>query len=165
MGLFHLAARFYYFNLIRFCILPGRSSRSGFLPVPDQVVPFIINYPAFIGFNVVLQVLPCRDGSQVPDGSVPCQGADAASGVQIAAVQDIARSQTGNNVLACLHSVKIENISFPGNMGFHIVSRSYGIPVDDKAAQFETIGEGAGAHGLDVPALIKDINACIKANA
>ena len=25
------------------------------------------------------------------------------------------------------------------------------------AAQFETIGEGAGAHGLDVPALIKDI--------
>ena len=24
---------------------------------------------------------------------------------------------------------------------------------------------GAGAHGLDVPALIKDINACIKANA
>ena len=33
------------------------------------------------------------------------------------------------------------------------------------AAQFETIGEGAGAHGLDVPALIKDINECIKANA
>ena len=33
------------------------------------------------------------------------------------------------------------------------------------AAQFETIGEGAGAHGLDVPALIKDINDCIKANA
>ena len=50
-------------------------------------------------------------------------------------------------------------------MGFHIVSRRYGIPVDYKAAQFETIGEGAGAHGLDVPALIKDINACIKANA
>ena len=50
MVLFHLAARFYYFNLIRFCILPGRSSRSGFFPVPDQVVPFIINYPAFIGF-------------------------------------------------------------------------------------------------------------------
>ncbi len=33
------------------------------------------------------------------------------------------------------------------------------------ASQFETIGEGAGAHGLDVPALIKDINECIKANA
>ena len=32
------------------------------------------------------------------------------------------------------------------------------------AARFETIGEGAGAHGLDVPALIKDINECIKAN-
>ena len=32
------------------------------------------------------------------------------------------------------------------------------------AARFETIGEGAGAHGLDVPALIKDINKCIKAN-
>ena len=33
------------------------------------------------------------------------------------------------------------------------------------AARFETIGEGAGAHGLDVPSLIKDINECIKANA
>ena len=33
------------------------------------------------------------------------------------------------------------------------------------AARFETIGEGAGAHGLDVHALIKDINDCIKANA
>ena len=33
------------------------------------------------------------------------------------------------------------------------------------AARFETIGEGAGAHGLDVPALIKDINEGIKANA
>ena len=33
------------------------------------------------------------------------------------------------------------------------------------AAQFETIGEGAGAHGLDVPALIKDINECIKENS
>ena len=32
------------------------------------------------------------------------------------------------------------------------------------AARFETIGEGAGAHGLDVPALIKDINECIKTN-
>lgn len=32
------------------------------------------------------------------------------------------------------------------------------------AAQFETIGEGAGAHGLDVDALIEDINACIAAN-
>ena len=32
------------------------------------------------------------------------------------------------------------------------------------AARFETIGEGAGAHGLDVPAMIKDINECIKAN-
>ena len=32
------------------------------------------------------------------------------------------------------------------------------------AAQFETIGEGAGAHGLDVDALIEDINSCIAAN-
>jgi hybrid cluster-associated redox disulfide protein len=29
------------------------------------------------------------------------------------------------------------------------------------AAQFETIGEGAGAHGIDVDALIADINSCI----
>jgi len=32
------------------------------------------------------------------------------------------------------------------------------------AAQFESIGEGAAAHGLDVPALIADINKCIAAN-
>ena len=31
------------------------------------------------------------------------------------------------------------------------------------ASQFESIGEGAGAHGLDVPALLKEINECIKA--
>ena len=29
------------------------------------------------------------------------------------------------------------------------------------AAHFETIGEGAGAHGIDVDALIADINDCI----
>ena len=29
------------------------------------------------------------------------------------------------------------------------------------AAQFETIGQGAGAHGIDVDALIADINECI----
>lgn len=32
------------------------------------------------------------------------------------------------------------------------------------ASQFESIGEGAGAHGLDVSALIQDINDCIKAH-
>ncbi len=32
------------------------------------------------------------------------------------------------------------------------------------AAQFETIGQGAGAHGIDVPALIADINKCIADN-
>lgn len=32
------------------------------------------------------------------------------------------------------------------------------------ASQFESIGEGASAHGLDVDALIEDINACIEAN-
>ena len=29
------------------------------------------------------------------------------------------------------------------------------------ASSFESIGEGAGAHGIDVPALIEDLNACI----
>ena len=29
------------------------------------------------------------------------------------------------------------------------------------AAHFETIGEGAGAHGIDVDALIADLNECI----
>jgi hybrid cluster-associated redox disulfide protein len=31
------------------------------------------------------------------------------------------------------------------------------------AASFETIGQGAAAHGLDVDALIADINDCIEA--
>jgi len=29
------------------------------------------------------------------------------------------------------------------------------------AAHFETIGQGAGAHGIDVDALIADLNECI----
>ena len=31
------------------------------------------------------------------------------------------------------------------------------------AAHFETIGQGAGAHGIDVDALIADLNECIAA--
>lgn len=31
------------------------------------------------------------------------------------------------------------------------------------AAHFETIGQGAGAHGVDVDALIADLNKCIGA--
>ena len=32
------------------------------------------------------------------------------------------------------------------------------------AAHFETIGQGAGAHGIDVDALIADLNDCIAAS-
>lgn len=32
------------------------------------------------------------------------------------------------------------------------------------AAHFETIGQGAGAHGIDVDALIEDCNKAIEAN-
>ena len=32
------------------------------------------------------------------------------------------------------------------------------------AANFETIGQGAGAHGIDVDALVADLNDCIAAS-
>ncbi|MEA5092809.1 hypothetical protein SDC9_35932 [bioreactor metagenome] len=39
------------------------------------------------------------------------------------------------------------------------VFQEYGLGcIGCMAANFETIGEGAGAHGLDVDALIEDIN-------
>lgn len=39
------------------------------------------------------------------------------------------------------------------------VFQQYGLGcIGCMAAQFETIGQGAGAHGLDVDALINDIN-------
>lgn len=42
------------------------------------------------------------------------------------------------------------------------IFQDYGLGcVGCMAAHFETIGEGAGAHGLDVDALIDDINDCI----
>ncbi|MCH3951496.1 MAG: DUF1858 domain-containing protein [Acidaminococcus sp.] len=42
---------------------------------------------------------------------------------------------------------------------------SYGLGcVGCMAANFETIGQGARAHGLDVDALIADINECIATN-
>lgn len=42
------------------------------------------------------------------------------------------------------------------------IFQQYGLGcVGCMAAHFETIGEGAGAHGIDVDALIADINDCI----
>jgi len=44
------------------------------------------------------------------------------------------------------------------------VFQQYGLGcIGCMAAQFETIGQGAGAHGLDVDALIADINKKIEA--
>jgi hybrid cluster-associated redox disulfide protein len=46
------------------------------------------------------------------------------------------------------------------------IFQAYGLGcVGCMAAHFETIGEGAGAHGLDVDALIADINDCIADSA
>ena len=45
------------------------------------------------------------------------------------------------------------------------VFQEYGLGcIGCMAANFETIGEGAGAHGLDVDALIEDINKKTKKN-
>ena len=42
------------------------------------------------------------------------------------------------------------------------IFQAYGLGcVGCMAAHFETIGEGAGAHGIDVDALIADLNECI----
>lgn len=42
------------------------------------------------------------------------------------------------------------------------IFQQYGLGcVGCMAAHFETIGEGASAHGIDVDALIADINDCI----
>lgn len=42
------------------------------------------------------------------------------------------------------------------------IFQDYGLGcVGCMAAHFETIGEGAGAHGIDVDALVADINDCI----
>ena len=42
------------------------------------------------------------------------------------------------------------------------IFQNYGLGcVGCMAAHFETIGQGAGAHGIDVDALIADINECI----
>ena len=44
------------------------------------------------------------------------------------------------------------------------VFQQYGLGcVGCMAAHFETIGQGAGAHGIDVDALIADLNECIAA--
>ena len=43
------------------------------------------------------------------------------------------------------------------------IFQDYGLGcVGCMASHFETIGEGAGAHGIDVDALIADLNDCIK---
>lgn len=42
------------------------------------------------------------------------------------------------------------------------IFQAYGLGcIGCMAAHFETIGEGAGAHGIDVDALIADLNECI----
>ena len=42
------------------------------------------------------------------------------------------------------------------------IFQSYGLwCIGCMAAHFETIGEGAGAHGIDVDALVADLNECI----
>ena len=42
------------------------------------------------------------------------------------------------------------------------IFQDYGLGcVGCMASHFETIGEGAGAHGIDVDALIADLNDCI----
>ena len=41
------------------------------------------------------------------------------------------------------------------------IFQDYGLGCVGCMASFETIGEGAGAHGIDVDALIADLNDCI----
>lgn len=45
------------------------------------------------------------------------------------------------------------------------IFQAYGLGcIGCMAAHFETIGEGAGAHGIDVDALVADLNECIAAS-